>query len=65
MIMGDGWGAYSFGEIGLSKSIFADVGEKAVLLGLLLTACFFHSLPFSSKAGIVYAHVNVCIKLNS
>lgn len=58
-------GGYSFGEVGLSKSAFADVGEKAVLLGLLLTAYFFPSLPFPSEAGIVYAHVNVCIKLNS
>lgn len=52
-------------RVGLSESVFADVGEKAILLGLLLTACFFPSLPSPTKPGVVYAHVNVCIKLNS
>lgn len=58
----------SWGEVGLRKSNTADVGGKNnyFFLGLLLTACFFFpAFPLHSEAGIVYAHVNVCIMLNS
>lgn len=50
-------GAYSFGEMGLSKSTSVDMGEKAFFLGLLLTAYYFF-LPFSSFPKLAqYMHI--------